>query len=284
MPERITLTLCIALTSILVCCADDSLLDRVVAAEKNYTAEIEQYREELLDALASKREIAQKRGDLKSLQRIDDEITQFKEHQQLPKMVSVRAYSRKMSLAKSKMISAYEQTVTDLTKSGAIEQAKSVQAKLEQFVSGKAVIPHDAIRFGHLAYKVFPDQLTWEQARERCTGLGGTLPRISNNQENDFLTNLAKKANLSGFWLDISDHQREGTWIHTDGTSVIFTNWDKKNFHQPNNAMRVEHYAVSLTKLNGLWWDYPLDPKAYPNLTSSGRPGFICQWDLNKGK
>lgn len=89
------------------------------------------------------------------MQLIDEEITQFEESHKRPKSGVTNAYCRKMDSAKSKLISVYQSAVKDLTKSGDIEQAKSVQATLDRLMSAKVAVPRDAIRNGHLRSKHF---------------------------------------------------------------------------------------------------------------------------------
>lgn len=279
MSTRLLITTCIALASTLPCPAgDDAPIDRITAAQQQHESDVLQYREELRTAITNKRKIAQEKGDLASLQRIDEEIAQFEKHNKLPQSVSTAAYSRKMALARSKLISAYQLAIKELTKSGDIETAKAVQGTLDRLKSADVHIPRDAVLRGGFAFKAFSDQLTWEEAEAKCMGLGGRLVRIESLEENEFVTNLAKDAELQAFWLDISDRQREGTWFRIDGSRQVFVNWDRDR-NQPNNARGIEHHAVVLTK-NGKWWDYPNAPRAYPELTGKQIPGFICQWDL----
>jgi type 1 glutamine amidotransferase len=131
--------------------------------------------------------------------------------------------------------------------------------------------PADARKFLGKYYKVFPQQLTWHEAKVRCQELGGHLVVVSSEQENRFLTSLVKERMLGGAWLGATDEQSEGRWIWVDGTPLRYSNWDIPN-KQPNNKQGIEHYMVLLTRLNGTWCDQPNDGR-------QEHPGFICEWD-----
>ena len=283
MVARIVFSACILFLSALSCSAKEgATLDRISSAEKDYASGIARHRDELLAMLEKKREVAQKKGDLSALQMIEDEMEQFEKHGNLPKSVPTASYVRKMELSKAKLVSEYESVIKDLTKSGEIETAKAIQETLDRFKSGKAVVPHDAVRKGRFAYKVFLDRMTWDQAKMKCAEFGGRIARIDNKDENDFLTKVARDAKLPAIWLEISDSQSEGNWLHVDSSKLRFDHWDRAS-GQPNNAKGVEHHAVLLTDpvKDGRWWDYPNDPRAYPELSGKGLPGFVCQWVLD---
>ncbi|HVX60946.1 MAG TPA: family 16 glycoside hydrolase, partial [Pirellulales bacterium] len=135
--------------------------------------------------------------------------------------------------------------------------------------------PADASCFNGRFYKVFPDKLTWDEARTQCNQMGGRLVVIKSQAENSFVTQLASEAKVDGVWLGATDRAKEGQWEWGDGASVQYNCWDTG---QPNNMRRVEHYAVLLVRKAGKWWDYPNDPTEHLDITGPAKPGFICEW------
>ena len=137
--------------------------------------------------------------------------------------------------------------------------------------SGQSARPVDAKVLGGKAYRVFPEQVTWHEARARCAGLGGHLAVVTGEAENRFLTSLVKGRGLGGAWLGATDEQAEGRWLWVDGTPLRYSNWDLPN-KQPNNKQGIEHYMVLLTRFDGSWCDQPDDGR-------QEHPGYVCQWD-----
>jgi|GEM_PF-1449173 len=131
--------------------------------------------------------------------------------------------------------------------------------------------PTDTKVFNGKHYKVFPQQLTWHEAKVRCQELGGHLAIVTSEKENRFLTSLVKEQGLGGAWLGATDEEVEGRWIWVNNTPLRYSNWDIPQ-KQPNNKQGIEHYMVLLTRFNGTWCDQPNDGR-------QEHPGFVCQWD-----
>lgn len=147
-----------------------------------------------------------------------------------------------------------------------------------------APIPADATVFSGHAYKFFPEKLSWSLARQRCEALGGHLPVVDNQAENDFLVELCRgkfppSTKLGGatIWLGISDAAKEGDWKSLGGESPAYTNWYGK---QPNNGGGSgENYATMLlTALPvanaraGQWSDQP-------DASTQQDVYLVCEWD-----
>lgn len=118
-------------------------------------------------------------------------------------------------------------------------------------------------------YKVFPDKLTWQQAKAKCEEMGGHLVVVHDANEEAFIKNLAANAGLGNVWLGASDQAQEGRWVWVDGTPLNYANWGPS---QPNNKDNEEHY-LSLRVPVSLWWDLKnLAPPEYVI-------GFVCEWN-----
>ena len=139
--------------------------------------------------------------------------------------------------------------------------------------------PADAAEFHGKFYKLFPHQLSWHQAQQRCLELGGHLAVVKSEDENQFLMSLMKGHGISVVWLGASDEKVEGSWFWVDGEPLRYSNW---NPGQPNNKQNLEHYmimiagnaeAVARGAVDGKWHDQP------DVAIVRWSPGFICQWD-----
>ena len=134
----------------------------------------------------------------------------------------------------------------------------------------------DTVEFQGKRYLLFPEIVTWEQARLHCEQMGGTLACPASVKENEFLFGLGKKNNrIDALWLGATDQQKEGKWVTSSGKRLAFNQWGP---HQPNNKRSKEHFALLILRyskdrrLAGTWSDQPLVSDAH-------RPGFVCVWE-----
>jgi Lectin C-type domain len=123
-------------------------------------------------------------------------------------------------------------------------------------------IPVDALFFNNHWYRVYPEKLTWENARKRCEALGGQLAVIRDEPTWKFLT--ASLAGTPRLWLGASDQLTEGNWEWVDGSKMSYSNWGGK---LPDNIGSKEHFLA----LWGTTWNDAAndDPEVV---------GFICEW------
>lgn len=258
------------------CDEPSSIGDRVQAAERDAQSAIDTARNEIVKLLETKRTAAQNKGDLAEYERLTTELDAFKIRNAIPKSVSTRAYERTSKKTLADLERVYEQAVSEYTKAGNIEDARAIQERLDGLKTKQLGRPLDAVRFKGHYYKLFPDMLTWYEARTRCEQMGGRLVIVNSPDVNSLVARLALDSKVDGVWLGATDRVQEGSWKWVDGQPMKFTFWDAG---QPNNFKEVEHYSVLLVKRGGKWWDYPMDPTAHPDLTPHGHPGFICEWE-----
>jgi serine/threonine protein kinase len=119
-------------------------------------------------------------------------------------------------------------------------------------------------------YVAFTQQLTWVEARQRCTDLGGCLAFPIDEEENRFLTMMAKGARIDGVWLGAYYDDREDQWFFLDNSPAQYRNWDP-NAGVPID-LRLRYYPVLVVSRDGKW-------SYQPNIAEAYRPGYICQWD-----
>ena len=138
-----------------------------------------------------------------------------------------------------------------------------------------AQIPDDAVPFSGHAYKFFPEQLSWTEARTRCEALGGRLVIIDSAAENEFVARLIEAGGKVDAWIGITDEFEEGNWVSVDGQPLKFTNWIQG---QPNNKQPGEHYGLVSNKIladgQRVGWEW----SDQPNDSAQFAPGYICEW------
>ena len=140
--------------------------------------------------------------------------------------------------------------------------------------SAKLSAWHNAAPFRGSRYKLFHEQLTWHEARDRCVKMGGHLAIVRGEEEMRFLTSLVSSTKLDSAWLGATDEREEGHWVWVDGTEMRYEHWDARAA-QPNNddgGGQPEHFLLMVASSQGAWWDLP--ETAQPSF----HPGFICQW------
>jgi len=91
---------------------------------------------------------------------------------------------------------------------------------------------------GSAYYKRTAGDLTYHDAKALAESLGGTLPIITSQAENDYITSVAD----GNVWLGLTDEANEGTFVWDDGTPLTYTNW---NTGEPNNSNNEDFVLVT---------------------------------------
>jgi Tol biopolymer transport system component len=124
-----------------------------------------------------------------------------------------------------------------------LDCATAVYGLVEWDYSGPAVIGDVKVYNGH-RYAVTTDALTWVQAQNLATSLGGHLVVVDDAAENTFLVGAYMKSN-SALWIGLNDRAVEGAFEWVDGSPVAYLNW---NQGEPNDSNANEDCAA--------FWDY----------------------------
>ena len=98
---------------------------------------------------------------------------------------------------------------------------------------------------GHSYYRS-TGSMTWTDARQACTNMGGYLVTVTTLAENNFLFNLWPNG-----WIGLTDEVVEGQWRWVTGEPFSWSNW---NSGEPNNAGN-EDYIQFVG--GGKWNDLP---------------------------
>ncbi|XP_069825291.1 CD209 antigen-like protein C [Dendropsophus ebraccatus] len=101
---------------------------------------------------------------------------------------------------------------------------------------------------GCSCYYFSEEELSWDEARDKCTNMNSNLVMIKNKTESDNLNKLFKIK--KGYWIGLRRKPEEvQSWKWLDGTRASFTNWGN---NQPDNYKNQEHCGETMS---GPWND-----------------------------
>ncbi len=125
------------------------------------------------------------------------------------------------------------------------------------------------------SYKVFVEDVSWEQAKEKCEALGGHLVVINNADEFAVVTQLASDAGVTYVW--IGGHRENGTVIWEDGSSEVYEKWAYGEPSYTDNGVPEDYMLL----WNNRGWsqnDSRNDPcKDFAHMYS-GKIAYICEY------
>lgn len=112
-------------------------------------------------------------------------------------------------------------------------------------------------------YQIVTEQISWQQAKEKCEAAGGHLVSISSENEQRFLNRLNKDNKM--LWIGFHREGSSDSWYWVTDEEINYSNWADG---QPDNYANVEEAA-------GLW---PIQWNDFPDSTRD-IAGYICEWD-----
>jgi len=83
-------------------------------------------------------------------------------------------------------------------------------------------------------FRFYNEMLSWEDAREYCKDMGGTLATLGDQQKSMV---AADKCKSKRCWIGLNDRDKEGDFRWASGSPLRFKRWLK---YEPNNAYRKE--------------------------------------------
>ena len=92
--------------------------------------------------------------------------------------------------------------------------------------------------------------MTWGDAELNCVSQDANLVSIHSLDEHNFVRTLIKNYDPTEYytWIGLTDCQREGGWMWSDGSKVSYTLYHEG---EPNNHNGIEHCVHT----NSLWND-----------------------------
>jgi len=136
-------------------------------------------------------------------------------------------------------------------------------------------------------YKIVEDKtVTWDQAKESASAMGGHLVSITSAAEQQIIDNLLISSGVpsGAYWIGLIETDIEGIYRWYNGEILDYTNWDPG---QPDNASGVEsrgqvlwteEEGAATFNRRGKWNDLP--PGGYdswPGLPDVVRGGYIVE-------
>lgn len=126
---------------------------------------------------------------------------------------------------------------------------------------------------GHY-YKVFDDDLTWDEAKSICESYGGHLVTITSQQENKIVSDLVENGSMGAYWIGA---QRDDDWKWITGEDFTYSNWqpDRPDDNESGMVIQLFNNNVYENQL-GLWDDTWTDGDHAAGLREQG---YVCEWD-----
>ncbi|KAK6185631.1 hypothetical protein SNE40_007823 [Patella caerulea] len=105
--------------------------------------------------------------------------------------------------------------------------------------------------FREQCYKHFNKGMFWNDANQFCQQQGGLLTTAKDKLEAEFVTSI--RIPLRTIWIGLTDLEKEGEFVWSDGTPATWTNFKKG---APNNGYKQEHCVALLgEEYNNEWED-----------------------------
>ncbi|XP_067467958.1 lactose-binding lectin l-2-like [Thunnus thynnus] len=121
--------------------------------------------------------------------------------------------------------------------------------------------------FNGRCYKYVATHMTWADAELHCVSEKANLVSIHSLEEQNFVKSLIKNFDhAEGFtWIGLSDTQKEGGWMWSDGCAVNFVFW---NSGEPSNGGGNEDCVHNNYDTDLKWNDCPCS-KTFPSVCAS---------------
>ncbi|MEO8177289.1 MAG: C-type lectin domain-containing protein [Deltaproteobacteria bacterium] len=102
---------------------------------------------------------------------------------------------------------------------------------------------------GETCYYVAPTAVRWSEARQACADAGRLLVQIDSADEDAFIASLGGFS----FWIGAGDTVVEGSFIWSDGSAIVFSNW---GLDQPDDFPGPD-CIEKRQETNEPWYDQP---------------------------
>ncbi len=123
-------------------------------------------------------------------------------------------------------------------------------------VYAKDYIPTKIISHDNRIYALYDYEMSWSFARDLCTDLGGHLVTVTNQKENDVITDLIGYGNMDAYWLGASDYGRDEkdyAWVTDEEFS--YSHWADGEPSSNGVDGTKEHFAEIRKSYGNKWND-----------------------------
>lgn len=133
-------------------------------------------------------------------------------------------------------------------------------------------------------YEVFKEDLTWEQAAQRCREMGGHLATVTSQEEQETLIGMAEDAGIDFVWLGgYTSYDRGGNVFGHWMTGEVFSYaaWCQGEPSRADQDGTEERYIMlwNIPSLGGWTWNDQRNDPAMASEAMKGSMGYICEFD-----
>lgn len=130
-------------------------------------------------------------------------------------------------------------------------------------------------------YQVILEDLTWEEASNKCVELGGHLATVKNDAQLEEIKALAEQSGARYFWLG-GYRGANDEWYYVTGEKMTYAVWDTDEPSAYDTDGTEENYLLmwhSITRDIWCFNDARNDPISVLPASYSGNIAFVCQFD-----
>ena len=127
-------------------------------------------------------------------------------------------------------------------------------------------------------YQLFIEDVSWQEARQRCLDKGGWLATVSNEDELEDVIMIAAEGGVDKVWLGC--HRENNVLVWENNEQIDFYNWGNGEPSYVDGGDNVTEDCLLLWRFNNKWVynDSRNNPVAdYPAMYS-GQIGYICEF------